>query len=124
MYFVPSPAIAFVSFALLLKAAASKARVPDSVTSGPELVDWLHQELQKRKVCCSGQKIASLTRPHALHVAAPHLFPPSSKQSYRCFLRPEKVASSQRVVSMSAGVYDTPLVINHRQELTACGHPV
>lgn len=27
-----------------------KAVVPDSVTSGPELVDWLHRELQKRKV--------------------------------------------------------------------------
>lgn len=27
-----------------------KAVVPDSVTSGPELVDWLHRELQQRKV--------------------------------------------------------------------------
>eukprot|EP00904_Undaria_pinnatifida_P001831 jgi/Undpi1/11649/HiC_scaffold_36.g13944.m1 len=31
-----------------------KAVVPDSVTSGPELVDWLHRELQKRKVFVFG----------------------------------------------------------------------
>ncbi|CAN0255673.1 unnamed protein product, partial [Ectocarpus sp. 13 AM-2016] len=30
--------------------APGKARVPDSVTSGPELVDWLRRELRKRKV--------------------------------------------------------------------------
>ncbi|CAM9263631.1 unnamed protein product [Ectocarpus fasciculatus] len=31
-----------------------KARVPDSVTSGPELVDWLHRELRERKVFVFG----------------------------------------------------------------------
>ncbi|CAM9184261.1 unnamed protein product [Scytosiphon promiscuus] len=34
--------------------ALGKARVPDSVTSGPELVNWLHQQLQERKVFVFG----------------------------------------------------------------------
>ncbi|CAM9201262.1 unnamed protein product [Ectocarpus sp. 8 AP-2014] len=34
--------------------APGKARVPDSVTSGPELVDWLHRELRERKVFVFG----------------------------------------------------------------------
>eukprot|EP00752_Nemacystus_decipiens_P003763 g3464.t1 len=36
------------------KGAPVKARVPDTVSSGPELVDWLHRELQERKVFVFG----------------------------------------------------------------------